>query len=58
MPTGGRQHFQEELRQLELQALGGIDRAWTAALILIVVVLVLNLIARLISRFFAPKTGR
>jgi len=36
----------------------GIDRAWTAALILIVIVLVLNLIARLISRFFAPKTGR
>jgi phosphate transport system permease protein len=36
----------------------GIDRAWTAALILIVIVLVLNLIARLISRVFAPKTGR
>jgi phosphate transport system permease protein len=36
----------------------GIDRAWTAALILIVIVLVLNLIARLISHFFAPKTGR
>jgi phosphate transport system permease protein len=36
----------------------GIDRAWTAALVLIVIVLVLNLIARLISRFFAPKTGR
>jgi phosphate transport system permease protein len=35
-----------------------IDRAWTAALVLIVIVLVLNLIARLISRFFAPKTGR
>jgi phosphate transport system permease protein len=36
----------------------GIDRAWTAALVLIVIVLLLNLIARLISRFFAPKTGR
>jgi len=36
----------------------GIDRAWSAALVLIVIVLVLNLIARLISRFFAPKTGR
>jgi phosphate transport system permease protein len=35
-----------------------IDRAWTAALVLIIIVLVLNLIARLISRFFAPKTGR
>jgi phosphate transport system permease protein len=36
----------------------GIDRAWTAALVLIVIVLVLNLIARLISRIFAPTTGR
>jgi phosphate transport system permease protein len=36
----------------------GIDRAWTAALVLIVIVLVLNLVARLISRVFAPRTGR
>jgi phosphate transport system permease protein len=36
----------------------GINRAWTAALVLIAIVLVLNLIARLISRLFAPKTGR
>jgi phosphate transport system permease protein len=35
-----------------------IDRAWTAALILILLVMALNIIARLISRFFAPKTGR
>ena len=35
-----------------------IDRAWTAALILIILVMVLNVVARLISRFFAPKTGR
>jgi phosphate transport system permease protein len=35
-----------------------IDRAWTAALILIVLVMALNVVARLISRFFAPKTGR
>jgi phosphate transport system permease protein len=35
-----------------------IDRAWTAALILIMLVMSLNLVARLISRFFAPKTGR
>jgi phosphate transport system permease protein len=34
-----------------------IDRAWTAALILIILVMGLNVIARLISRFFAPKTG-
>ena len=35
-----------------------IDRAWTATLLLIVLVMALNLVARLISRFFAPKTGR
>jgi phosphate transport system permease protein len=35
-----------------------IDRAWTAALVLIILVMALNLVARLISRFFAPKTGR
>ena len=33
-----------------------IDRAWTAALLLIILVMGLNLLARLISRFFAPKT--
>ncbi|WP_138734982.1 phosphate ABC transporter permease PstA [Modestobacter excelsi] len=36
----------------------GIQRAWTAALVLIVLVMALNVVARLISRFFAPKTGR
>jgi phosphate transport system permease protein len=36
----------------------GINRSWTAALVLIVIVLLLNLVARLISRFFAPQTGR
>ncbi|MGX5657903.1 phosphate ABC transporter permease PstA [Geodermatophilus nigrescens] len=35
-----------------------LDRAWTAALVLIILVMVLNVVARLISRFFAPKTGR
>ncbi|MDQ3787110.1 MAG: phosphate ABC transporter permease PstA [Actinomycetota bacterium] len=30
------------------------DRAWAAALTLIIIVMLLNLIARLISRFFAP----
>ena len=34
-----------------------VDRAWTAALILIMMVMALNVVARLISRFFAPKTG-
>jgi phosphate transport system permease protein len=33
-----------------------IDRAWTAALVLIIIVLVLNLVARLVARIFAPKT--
>jgi phosphate transport system permease protein len=33
-----------------------LDRAWTAALLLILIVMALNLIARLISRLFAPKT--
>jgi len=33
-------------------------RAWAAALVLILIVMTLNLIARLISRIFAPKTGR
>jgi len=36
----------------------GIERAWTAALLLIMLVMALNIVARLISRFFAPKTGR
>jgi phosphate ABC transporter permease subunit PstA len=35
-----------------------IDRAWTAALVLIIFVMALNILARLISRFFAPTTGR
>jgi phosphate transport system permease protein len=35
-----------------------IDRAWMAALLLIMLVMGLNVVARLISRFFAPKTGR
>jgi phosphate transport system permease protein len=33
-----------------------IDRAWAAALMLIIIVMGLNLLARLISRLFAPKT--
>jgi phosphate transport system permease protein len=31
------------------------DRAWAAALTLILIVMLLNLVARLITRFFAPK---
>jgi len=33
-----------------------LERAWTAALVLIIIVMVLNLVARLIARLFAPKT--
>ncbi|GAA0963002.1 phosphate ABC transporter permease PstA [Frigoribacterium faeni] len=35
-----------------------IDRAWTSALTLILIVMALNLLARLIARIFAPKLGR
>ncbi|WP_429950802.1 phosphate ABC transporter permease PstA [Leucobacter allii] len=35
-----------------------VDRAWAAALVLILIVMALNLFARLIARWFAPKTGR
>ena len=34
----------------------GIDRAWGAALVLTIIVMVLNLVARLISYYFRPKT--
>lgn len=35
-----------------------IDRAWASALALILIVMVLNLLARFIAKVFAPKTGR
>jgi phosphate transport system permease protein len=46
--------------QLTQPGVGGfaVDRAWTAALLLIMLVMGLNLVARLISRYFAPKTSR
>jgi phosphate transport system permease protein len=34
----------------------GYERGWSAALVLITIVMFLNLVARIISRFFAPKT--
>ena len=34
------------------------QRAWAAALLLIILVMLLNLGARLVARIFAPKTGR
>ena len=33
----------------------GIDRAWSAALVLILLVMVLNLVARVVSKVFSPK---
>ena len=36
----------------------GLERGWSAALVLMIIVLALNAVARLISRVFAPKTGR
>ena len=33
-----------------------IDRAWTGALVLILIVMLLNLIARIVARVFAPKS--
>jgi phosphate transport system permease protein len=35
-----------------------IDRAWGAALVLLLIVMLLNLIARLVSYFFSPKRER
>ncbi len=35
-----------------------IDRAWGAALVLLIIVMLLNLIARLVAHFFSPKGGR
>jgi phosphate transport system permease protein len=34
------------------------DLAWAGALLLILIVMILNLIARIIGKIFAPKTGR
>lgn len=41
-----------------IHAQASIDRAWTGALALIIIVMLLNLIARIIARVFAPKYGR
>ena len=35
-----------------------IGRYWAAALALIIIVMILNLVARIIGKIFAPKTGR
>ncbi len=35
-----------------------LDRAWAAALVLILIVMALNLVARFVAKKFSPKTGR
>jgi phosphate transport system permease protein len=35
-----------------------IDRAWAGALTLVVIVMLLNLVARLVAKIFSPKLGR
>ena len=39
-------------------ALASSERAWAAALVLVVLVMVLNLLARIIAKVLAPKAGR
>lgn len=41
-----------------LHAQASIDRAWTGALTLIIIVMLLNLVGRIIAKAFAPKYGR
>lgn len=41
-----------------LHAQDSIDRAWTGALTLIIIVMLLNLVGRIIAKAFAPKYGR
>jgi phosphate transport system permease protein len=43
--------------QLDCIATVNIDRAWAAALVLVVIVLLLNLLARVVARRFAPAKG-
>lgn len=35
-----------------------LERAWAAALVLILIVMALNLVARLVAKYFSPKIGR
>jgi phosphate transport system permease protein len=41
-----------------LHAQDSIDRAWTGALALIIIVMLLNLVGRIVAKIFAPKYGR
>jgi phosphate transport system permease protein len=44
--------------QYKIGETASYDRAWAAALVLIAFVMILNLVARGIARWKAPKTGR
>ena len=35
-----------------------MERAWAGALTLIIIVMLLNLVARLITHYFSPKGGK
>jgi phosphate transport system permease protein len=39
-------------------AIASLDRAWAGALTLILIVMLLNLVARIVARVYAPKTRR
>ena len=48
----------DQFRNRGLPAEAFIDRAWTAALVLILIVMVLNGVGRLVAYLYAPKTNR
>lgn len=45
-------------RQSDCLEMINYDRAWAAALVLIIIVMVLNLIARIVAHLFAPKANK
>ncbi|MBZ5734780.1 phosphate ABC transporter permease PstA [Nocardioides sp. TRM66260-LWL] len=45
-------------QQFSLATPKGLSYAWGGALVLIAIVMILNIVARIIGRVFAPKTGR
>jgi len=62
--TGGRMMtlpvfvYTQYTQAAGVSAQASVDRAWTAALVLILIVMALNLLGRLIAKIFAPKYGR
>ncbi|MGN6425896.1 phosphate ABC transporter permease PstA [uncultured Leifsonia sp.] len=50
--------FTQYTQAAGLHAQDSIDRAWTGALALIIIVMLLNLVGRIIAKAFAPKYGR